>query len=374
MEFTLNVTIPDDVAAAIAPTFPILMVPILSLYVWLYFSTFCHELGHFVCAKLVGMSPQQMKVGRGFRIFRKSFFGAQLELGILPDGGITYASYPHTGWSRLIDLKLKLIIYSIGGCLANSVLLVCLIAMFVYTGFPVCLYFILIEALMIIVALAPTDILLYGTKLHSDGKKIFLILTQDYQRYFCADHQEAITRIAGDRAETQTLFKNDIRALELLVKAEIKLAYRRFDEAIALWDQLLNAENASDVEKAYILDTLASIVINHGQKQYLTQADRWSQEALKLAGHSKTIQGTRGAILIEMGQYEVGIQTLLPLTEPDNDPIDIAISSAYLAKADHHLGNNEQAWKWLKQAEQVGEKVPGLSDMFASIKQELRDA
>jgi tetratricopeptide (TPR) repeat protein len=374
MEFTLNVTIPDNVAAAIAPTFPILMVPILSLYVWLYFSTFCHELGHFVCAKLVGMSPQLMKVGRGFRIFRKSFFGAQLEIGILPDCGITYASYPHTGWSRLVDLKLKLIIFSIGGCLANSVLLLCLIAVFVYTGFPICLYFILIEALMIIIALAPTDVLLYGTKIPRDGKKIFFILTQDNQRYFFADHQKAITRIAGDRAEPQILFKNDIRALELFVKAEIKLAYRRFDEAIALLDQLLNPENASDAEKAYILDTLASIVINHGQKQYLAQADRWSQEALKLAGHSKTIQGTRGAILIELGQYEEGKQTLFPLTELDNDPLDIAISSAYLAKADHHLGNNEQAWKWLKQAEQVGEKVPSLSEMFASIKQELRDA
>jgi len=78
--------------------------------------------------------------------------------------------------------------------------------------------------------------------------------------------------------------------------------------------------------------------------------------------------------LIELGQYEEGKQTLFPLTEPDNDPIDIAISSYYLAKADHHLGNNERAWKWLKQAEQVGEKVPGLSEMFASIKQELRDA
>jgi len=374
MEFTLNVTIPDDVAAAIAPTFPILMVPILSLYVWLYFSTFCHELGHFVCAKLVGMSPQRMKVGRGFRLIRKSFFGAQLELGILPDGGMTNAYYPDTGWSRLVDLKLKLIIYSIGGCLANSVLLVCLIAMLVYTGFQICLYFIWIEALMIIGALAPIDSLLYGTKRHSDGKKIFFILTQDYQRYFFADHQKAITRIAGDRAEPQILIKNDIRALELFVKAEIKLTYRRYDEAIALLDQLLNAEKASDAEKAYILDTLAAIVINHGQKQYLTQADRWSQEALKLAGHSKTIQGTRGAILIELGQYEEGKQMLFPITEPDNDPFDIAISSYYLAKADHHLGNNEQAWKWLKQAEQVGEKVPGLSEMFAGIKQELRDA
>src|SRR5262249_29184135 len=157
------------------------------------------------------------------------------------------------------------------------------------------------------------------------------------------------------------LFKNDIRALELFVKAETELAYRRFDEAITLWNQLLNAENTSDVERAYLLDILASIVINLGQKQYLAQADRWSQEALKLADRSKTIQVTRGAILIELGQYEEGKQMLLLLAKPGNDPVDVVISSYYLAKADHRLGNNEQAWKWLKQGEQVGEKVLGLS-------------
>jgi len=211
-------------------------------------------------------------------------------------------------------------------------------------------------------------------KFPSDGKCILLILTNNYQRFFSAYHQKDIVKITRDRAELQIFFKNDIRTIELFVKAENELVYQRFDEAIALWNQLLNAETASDTERAYVLDLLASIVINRGQKQYLNQADGWSQEAMKLAGYSKTIQGTRGAILVELGKYEEGKQTLFPLTKPDNDPMDIAISSYYLAKADHHLGNNEQAWKWLKQAEQVGEKVPGLSEMFASIKQELRDA
>jgi hypothetical protein len=41
---------------------------------------------------------------------------------------------------------------------------------------------------------------------------------------------------------------------------------------------------------------------------------------------------------------------------------------------DYRLGNSEQAWKWLKQAEQVSKKVPGLSEMFASIKQELHES
>jgi hypothetical protein len=374
MEITLNVKIPDEVAAAVAPTFAILVALILSLCAWLYFSIFCHELGHFVCAKLVGMSPRLIRVGRGFNVIRASFFGAQLELCILPFGGLTHAYHPATGWSKFEDLKLKLITYHIGGCLANSVLLTCSITLLIYTGFPLCLYFIWIEVVSIITAIVPNDVSKYGMKFPSDGKQIFFIITKNYQRLFFTDHQKEISRIAGDRAEPQALFKNDIKILELFVKAETELDHQRFDEAIALWNQLLNAENASDVERAYILDLLASIVINLGQKQYLTHADRWSREAMKLAGYSKTIQGTRGAILVELGKYEEGKRNLFPLTGPDNDPVDIAISSYYLAKADHHLGNSGQALVWLMQAEEVSKKVPGISEMFAGIKLEMRES
>ena len=373
MEITLAVKIPGDVAA-IEQTFLIFVVLFLSLNVWPYFSIFFHELGHFVCAKLVGMSPRLMRIGSGSSIFRKRFFGAQLELCIMPFGGLTYAYHPDTGWSKFEDLKLKLITCYIGGCLANSVLLVCSITMLVYTEFPFFIYFICIEIMMIIISIVPNDGSPYGMKFPSDGKCILLILTNNYQRFFSAYHQKDIVKITGDRAELQIFFKNDIRTIELFVKAETELAHRHFDKAIALFNQLLIAENASDVEKAYTLDLLASIVIIYGQKQYLDRADRWSQEALKLAGHSKTLQGTRGAVLIEMGQYEEGKQMLLPLTKPGNDPIDIILGSYYLTKADHRLGNNEQARTWLRQAEMVGKNVPVLPEMFASIKQELRES
>jgi hypothetical protein len=351
-----------------------MLIPILSLFVWPYFSTFCHELGHFVCAKLVGLSPQRMRIGSGFCILRKSFFGAQLELCILPFDGETSAYYPDTGWSKFEDLKLKLIIYSIGGCLAESVLLLCSIMMLVYTDSPIFKFFNFIEVVSIIINLVPRDVSISEKNQPNDGKAILFLLTEDYQRYFSVDCQKEITRIAGYRAEPHILFKDNIRNLELFVKFNTELVYRHFDEAIALLIQLLNAKNASNAEKVYFLDTLSSIVINYGQKQYLTQADGWSQEAMRLAGYSKTIQGTRGAILIELGKYEEGKQLLFPLTEPDNDPIDMAISNYYLAKADHCLGNSEQSWRRFKQAEMVSQNDADLYDITANIKQELRES
>jgi hypothetical protein len=365
--------VPTDVCSGRRQNLTI--VVILSLIGWPYLSTFCHELGHFVCAKLVGMSPYLMKVGSGFSISSKRFFGAQIELGIhlFSLNGETRAHLP-TNWSTFKDLKPKLIIYCMGGCLANSILLACSIAMLVHTGFPIFLYFILIEVVMIISALVPTNNLLYGRKHPTDAKQIFLILTKDYQQYFLTELQKYLTRMDGNLAGPYVLLKNDTKTIELFVKAATEFTYRHFDEVIALYNRLLSSQNVSSAERVYFLDILASLVIIRGQKQYLTQADAWSQEAMKLAGYSKTVQGTRGAILIELGRYEEGLRMLFQLTEPDNDPLDIAISSCYLAKAEHRLGNGEQAWSWFELAEKTGKQIPDLSEMFARVEQELRES
>jgi peptidase M50-like protein len=358
------------------PRFLMQIELILSIFVWSYISTFCHELGHFVCARLVGMSPHLMRVGRGYRLCRKHFFGAQIELGILPFDGVTRA-YGPTNWSTFEDLKPNLIIFYLGGCLANSALLVWLMAMFAHTRFPIFMYFILVEVGMIIVNLIPVSFRSREkkavTKTHTDGKQIFFILTKNYQQCFLADLQKYITRMDENLAGPQILFKNDTRTMELFVKAETELAYCRYDEAIALYNLLLNGPNVSGAERVYILDILVSIVTIYGQKQYLPQADVRSQEAMKLAGYSKTIQATRGAILIELGKHEEGMRMLFRLTEPDNDPLDVAISGYYLAKAEHRLGNDEKVWSWFKLAEEAGKQASVSSDMFAHVKQELHE-
>ncbi|MBV8886495.1 MAG: hypothetical protein JO235_21215 [Chroococcidiopsidaceae cyanobacterium CP_BM_RX_35] len=108
------------------------------------------------------------------------------------------------------------------------------------------------------------------------------------------------------------------------------------------------------IDKVYIIELLTSIVINFAEKKYLQKADQWSNQALLLANDVKTVRGTRGAILIELGRYSEGKEMLLPLTEADNDSTDIAVSCCYIAKADYFLGNEDKVKYWLKKAEQVG--------------------
>jgi predicted Zn-dependent protease len=91
----------------------------------------------------------------------------------------------------------------------------------------------------------------------------------------------------------------------------------------------------------------------NGYKEYLNEADKWSQEAIELASQSQTLKGTRGAILIELGRYDEGKQLLLPLTEPENEDLDIAVSSCYIAKAEYFLGNIDRVNAWLVKAKKI---------------------
>jgi predicted Zn-dependent protease len=128
----------------------------------------------------------------------------------------------------------------------------------------------------------------------------------------------------------------------------------------------------SDLESVYLLDILISIVLIHGQIQYLKQAEIWSKKAFELASHSRTIQGSRGGILVELGEFDEAKRILLPLIAPENEPIDKLISLCYLAKADYALGNSKEAQDSLDQAGKMIDKDATLSQVFTRVENELR--
>jgi tetratricopeptide (TPR) repeat protein len=152
----------------------------------------------------------------------------------------------------------------------------------------------------------------------------------------------------------KTFLNNDVKLLLIFSVAQNKLAQGYLEESVQLLLKVLDFEKISQLDRVLILDHLACIVAIDGYKKYLNDADRWSQEALRLASYSKTLKGTRGAILIELGRYDEGKKLLLSLTEPGNDDIDIAVSSCYIAKAEYFIGNIESVNDWFVKANEIG--------------------
>ena len=51
----------------------ILLQGFVLLYFWSYFSIFCHEMGHFICARRIGFNPYSVRIGSGVKLLRIKF-------------------------------------------------------------------------------------------------------------------------------------------------------------------------------------------------------------------------------------------------------------------------------------------------------------
>lgn len=331
-------------------------------------------MGHALCARAVGLRPYWIRIGQGPAIFSHTFSGIRLDWGLWPAGGLTYAEFQNLNWANLNQAKLKLSVFMLGGVLGNLFLFTIALQFYKQNPNALVLFFIAFETLLILSSIIPFDGQLYGNRFSNDAKQIWSILSGKWREYYAmvyAAYEAAIARYETNTA-ARPLFENDLRRLQLLLEAEAKLTIGEISEAVSRFNQLLKDKRSSRSERAYLLDRLASIVIIYRRQEYLSQADCWSKEALELAGNAKTLQGTRGAILIELGHFAEGKALLLPLVAADNDPIDIAFSSCYIAKADHALGNSQDAQMWLRKAEEIGQSIVGFSSTLAAIQEELK--
>ncbi|HEY9804370.1 MAG TPA: site-2 protease family protein [Leptolyngbyaceae cyanobacterium] len=330
------------------------MAIILSI-LWLYVSIFCHEMGHFIVAKTVGFQPYLIIVGSGSKILSFKLGNSVFEFRTIPSGGITY-----TANLTLNKVKNKLALMYLAGPVVN--LCFCLFFTIIYVKsishleapeyLNSIVFIICIEFTLFVSSILPMDIKLYGRVISNDGKQLINAVTKTEQQFI--QTLLGLDRYTNNKTSSPDLFNNDLKVLQKLYKAQAEFNQSNFAQAIELFEEILNYPGIPKRDQLYIIDILASIVINYGEVKYLNKADQWSAHAIELSRDITTIQGTRGAILIELGRYSEGKEMLLPLTEKGNEVIDIAVSCCYIAKADYYLGNEDKVKDWLNKAEKVG--------------------
>lgn len=316
------------------------------LYLWSYFSIFCHEMGHFICAKIIQFNPYLIRIGSGINILKINLNIAIFELRIFPDGGLT--AYGRKPWD-LCNLRTRYVWLAAAGPLANLLLLIILIFKYDISREPFLVLLIIFEAKILLLNLIPDQ---------NDGEKIASAIAFNYARYVDSIFEECkqiLLEYETDESKFPDKFLNgDIDKLQKFIKAQYELQTRNFPTASKLLLSILRTPKISDLEKALILNCLTYIVAIAGYKKYLKFAENWSKKAFKLAPNSKQIIINRGAILVEIGEYKTGKKMLLPFTVPGSKAIDIAICSCYLAKAEYFLGNQDTAINWLLKAKETG--------------------
>lgn len=129
----------------------------------------------------------------------------------------------------------------------------------------------------------------------------------------------------------------------VLAHHEVGLLARagRTDEAVAAAERALAGSGDRRIRTAQ-LDLLASLPLLAAHGEFLTQADRWSAEALELDS-SPTIRATRAGVLCELGRVDEAEPLLRSVVAEATEAVDLGLAHLYLALLEHHRGNRKAA-------------------------------
>jgi hypothetical protein len=117
----------------------------------------------------------------------------------------------------------------------------------------------------------------------------------------------------------------------------------------------------STAEEMLVLDVLVTDGLIFADPAVRPHLDQWSLRALQLGPKVKTLIGSRGAVLVELGQYQKGKRLLETLAfSSDAAPFDALLSRVFLARAEHALGNADLATSLMRDARSAIANPGGL--------------
>jgi membrane-associated protease RseP (regulator of RpoE activity) len=142
---------------------------IIGFLTWPFVAILIHELGHALAAKLVGLAPTHLIIGRPDEndpLFSFRSFGCSVECWPIPFGGATIFVPPPTG-------RFKTFIIALGGPMFDMLVIVVCLLLWQHVYLRLGLVgIILSQSLNALRNLAPFSSLYDGVRVPSDGKII----------------------------------------------------------------------------------------------------------------------------------------------------------------------------------------------------------
>jgi hypothetical protein len=331
-----------------------------------------HELGHLAFAAIASIPVHRIFIGTGPLLWQSHFGDTALELRALPlAGGIQPYPVANCRWYRFALLL-------IGGVLGN---LICLLlglfglSMLGASGSAaeILVPILFVQLLQIIVNVVP----LSGKGRVNDGMRLLRLLTgraSASAQLFELGKAYMIGYGAGNTPPAMTAAS--ARLLYHAIRLDGGHIYPDARDGVL---RELHHADLSREEKILALDSLVTDGIVSGDPAAYADLDAWSQQALALGPDLPTLQGSRGSVLVELGRCEEGKALLAPLAAPDKPPsIDSFMSRAFLALAEHRLGNVAAARQLADAAHATAAKFvmksAHLTAMLARIDSEIPPA
>jgi tetratricopeptide (TPR) repeat protein len=296
-----------------------------------------------------------------------------LEFRLIPNGAFTVFGYP-----SLRFIRTRTFLGVLGGPFANLAAAV-LAMQFLFLKIDsssgihgndfLFIWFGGINVFFAILSLVPISVRLgESTKSKTDGLLLATVpflsdeaLVQWHSHYFQTEGDNNCERARYEEAlrwfETGLAhYPNDIMLQFRFGNIHVRLG--RFS---LCRDSLLPILERADLHPLYrptVLDTVAWANLMRGEPELLPETDRFSKEAFEAFPWSSYFAGTRGAVLVELGQAEAGLVLLRKAFDKNPDAYNRAVNACYLALGEAQLGNRDAASNYLETARKLDPKCP----------------
>jgi tetratricopeptide (TPR) repeat protein len=342
------------------------------MYLCLVPAVVFHEIGHAIASKAVGFPLRWISIGHGRELFDKRIFGVRWRVSLIPFSGVTMIMPHLTSW-----LRLRLWLVVAAGPAVNIALIV--ICYFIFSAdFYAELFYVIPD---IFSGVAPVEafvcanmILLLSSffskwggnfegMLYSDGYQLLKIPTLTEQQI--AEYETLPLALeAREEVESGNIEKAIViyeKALSISPKSVVirndmalaRLLQGHYEEAREVFLELLHSEeNTSPDYRALFLNNVAWTDLILRKDELLSEADKYSEEAMRLNPKNLNIKGTRGSVLVSIGNVEEGLILLKEVFPRHADLSARASVACWIAIGEARLDNMDEASMWLQKARQ----------------------
>ena len=347
-----------------------LLTTIFLLNLFLILSIVPHELGHAIVAQLLGWRVFTVMVGLGKKVFQFELSRIIFTLHSLPIAGRGTCA-PING--RYVKTKFFFII--LAGPAVNAI--IATIILFIWRhegGVPHAAQLCVIANVWILIMnLAPRHSKILNTD--TDGKQLIGIFfkKQDYVEELRSARYAGEAMVRRDEYDDiedwcnkgLTLFPQNFHLLN--VRGILYLEEQNYGRAREIFLQLLLTETKPGLKRYVILNNIAYADVLADNPELLPEADAYSTEAYNGLPSMEAIIGTRGTVLVEIGQIEGGIKLLTEAFNKHATPSNRASTACYLAIAYARMGDRVRAEKYLGLTKQLDPKCPLIARAQAEL-------
>jgi len=339
-----------------------------------------HEGGHLLCARVCSIPIGRIVIGGGPVLMRLHVGKVQLEWRLLPVGGLVVpAALPN------LLARGPMALFFLGGVLGNVAAIGAIILLHVMGAVPTLLYndagtplidlqagiLMLTQTFFVILSLIPHWAPMDGKLMASDGLQLLRLL-QGRLHYAVRlePYRHGITRPPKASSASSRIAKQFARTDRL------SSAAARRDFWVRLRRELLDGGLPVE-EEMLVLDALVTDGLLFADPMLLAEMEQWSLRALQLGPEVRTLVGSRGAVLVELGRYQEGKALLEGVAfTVDTESFDVLMSSIFLARAEHALGNGAAAAALMTQVRsntaQAGANEPAVISLIERIEREIQ--